>query len=169
MTDKSLAELEAMVGDSRRVVEDLRIERGKVEEFARAVHDDNPVHYDETAAAERGFDAVPAPLTFTRTGHFPRYWPDGHDEFLPFELGFDPEHTIHGEQEYEYHRPATVGDVLSGDATLEDVYQRDGQRGGTMTFAVFELEYRDRDDEPVLTERATVIETDGAIEADDDD
>lgn len=71
MPTKPMDELEAQVGKSVRTVEGLRVEAGKVEEFARAVRDDNHVHHDEDAAAERDFDAVPAPLTFTRTAYFP--------------------------------------------------------------------------------------------------
>jgi acyl dehydratase len=158
-----------MVGDTHTVIDDMEIERGKVEEFARAVHDDNPIHVDPDRAREQGFDSIPAPLTFTRTGLFPRYWPDDRETFFPFDLGFEAEYTVHGEQRYTYHRQVTVGDVLSCEATLTEVYQRDGGRGGTMTFAVLELAYEDRSDDPVVTETLTLIETGGAIEEDADD
>lgn len=169
MPRKSIDELEAMVGDSYDVIEDFAIEAGKVEEFARAVSDDNPAHRDAAAAEAQGFDAVPAPLTFTRTAYFPRYRPEGQPEIRPFDLGFDPAYSLHGEQEYEYERPIEVGDVLSGTVTLTDVYQREGRRGGEMTFAIYEFEYYDQNDDLVLTERGTVIETAGAVEEDADD
>jgi acyl dehydratase len=149
--------LEAMIGRSERVIEDLEIEAGKVEEFARAVGDDNPAHRDASAARNQGFEAIPAPLTFTRVGYFPRYRPDGVDDLRPFDLGFAPDRRLHGEQAYEFERPVRVGDVLSATITLTDVYQREGT-GGTLTFAEFELEYVDADGEPVLTERNSVIE-----------
>lgn len=162
MPTKPLDELRAQVGESVRTVEDLRVEAGKVEEFARAVGNDNPAHRDADAAARRGFDAIPAPLTFTRTSYFPRYRPAGIDEDLGFDLGFRREHVVHGEQAYEFERPVEVGDVLTGTTTLVDVYQREGDRGGTMTFAVYETEFRDRDGDLVCTERLTRIETQGA-------
>ena len=166
MPTKPLSELKALVGESKRTVEGLRIEAGKVEEFARAVNDGDPVHRDESVAAERGFDAVPAPLTFTRTAYFPRYRPEGIDENLGFDLGLREEYLVHGEQEYEFERPAEIGDVLHGETTLTEVYQREGSRGGTMTFAIYETEFRDRDDELVCTTRLTRIETGGAIDED---
>jgi peroxisomal enoyl-CoA hydratase 2 len=169
MPSKSLAELEEMVGDSYQVVEDLVVEAGKVEEFARAVKDDNPVHRDRELAVEQGLSGIPAPLTFTRTAYFPRYRPDGVSKIRPFDLGFDRRYSVHGEQEYEYHRPVVVGDVLSGEMTLAEVYQREGSRGGTMTFAECELEYYDENDEQVVTVRITIIETAGAIEEGDED
>jgi len=162
MPTKSMAELEELVGRSYRTIEEFEIQAGKVEEFARAVKDDNPAHRDADAAERQGFAEVPAPLTFTRTAYFPRYRSAGVDVLRPFDLGFRREHRVHGEQEYEFERPVRVGDVLSGEVTLTDVYQREGSRGGTMTFAVFEIEYRDQDGDPVLTETQTVIETSGA-------
>ncbi|QFU84014.1 FAS1-like dehydratase domain-containing protein [Natronorubrum aibiense] len=160
-----MADLGAMVGDSRVTVEDFRIERGKVEEFARAITDPNPVFRDAAVALELGYDRIPVPLTYARVSTFPRYRADGVDGH-GFDLGFEPEYVLHGEQAYEYERPLQVGDVLTGTTTLSDVYQRDGGRAGTMTFAVYETAYRDDADDLVLTERATVIETEGAIQDD---
>ncbi len=164
MPTRPLSELEAMVGETRTTTEGLLVEAGKVEEFARSLHDDNPVFRDEEVAENRGYEAVPAPLTFTRTVLFPRYRPDGVDTYRGFELGFEREYSLHGEQGYEFERPLLVGDELSGETTLTDVFERDGRRGGTMTFAVFETEYTDTDGELVLTERSTVIETAGAVD-----
>ena len=157
-----------MVGESRRTVVDLAIEAGKVEEFARAVKSDDPIHRDSQAARERGYDGIPAPLTFLRTADFKRYRPDGYEPPCGFNVGFPEEHTIHGEQGYHYQRPVYVGDVLQGTTTLDDVYQRDGSRGGTMTFAEYVTEFRDVDDEIVVEAYHTSIETDGAIEEDHD-
>jgi peroxisomal enoyl-CoA hydratase 2 len=166
MPEKPIEELEALVGTSVVTVEDFAIEAGKVEEFARAVKDDDPVHRDRAVAQERGFEDIPAPLTFERVSMFPRYRTV---EKYGIDLGFREEYTIHGEQAYEYERPLVVGDVLTGTTTLADVYERDGGRGGTMTFAVLETEYTDEDGELVLTARSTAIETAGAINTEGDD
>ncbi|MDF9747505.1 FAS1-like dehydratase domain-containing protein [Natrinema salsiterrestre] len=168
MPNKSLAELEAMVGDARVTAEEFRIDPGKVEEFARAITSDDPVFRDGTAAAERGHDRVPAPLTYTQVARFPRYTP-ADVEGKGFDLGFQPEYVLHGEQAHEYERPIYVGDVLEGTTTLADVFQREGGRAGTMTFAVFETEYRTRDGDLVLTDRSTAIETEGAVDDGDGD
>ncbi|MXV60748.1 dehydratase [Natronorubrum sp. JWXQ-INN-674] len=161
-----MADLEELIGTSRVTAERFRIEAGKVEEFARAITDPNPVFRDADVAERRGYDRVPAPLTYTRVDRFPRYRPDDIDGY-GFDLGFQPEYVLHGEQAYEYERPLRVGDVLTGTTTLADVYQRDGGRAGTMTFAIFETEYRDRSADLVLTDRATAIETEGAVRNDE--
>lgn len=151
-------ELEELVGETRTTVEGLRVEAGKVEEFARALSDDDPIYRERDAATDRGFSDVPAPLTFTRTGRFPRY---GTDESL--DLGSHPEYVLHGAHAYEYERPLVVGDVLRGETALTEISEREGDRGGVMTVAEVETAYYDRADERVVTERATVIETDGAV------
>jgi hypothetical protein len=163
-----IEELESMVGDSYAVVEDLAVEAGKVEEFARSLRNDDPVYRDDAVASDRGFESIPAQLTFTRTARFPRYRSEGRDDIRPFAFGFDPERLLHAEQEYEYTRPVRVGDVLRGEITLTDVYRREGDRGGEMTFAVTELDFYDRDDGHVLTERGTIVETGQPLDADDE-
>ncbi|MCY4729947.1 MaoC family dehydratase N-terminal domain-containing protein [Natronomonas gomsonensis] len=168
MPTKPLSELKAQVGQSVQTVEKLEIEAGKVEEFARAFRDDSSVFRDEEAAQEAGYDSIPAPLTFTRIAYFPRYRPDDIGANLGFDLGLRKENILHGEQEYEYERPPVFGDILSGTTTLVDVYQSEGSRGGTMTFCVYETEYRDQDDQLVLTERLTRIETGGDSKEEDE-
>ncbi|ELY82430.1 MaoC domain protein dehydratase [Natrinema pallidum DSM 3751] len=156
-----------MVGDARVTVEAFRIEPGKVEEFARAITAADPVFRDGSVAADRDYDRVPAPLTYTQVGRFPRYTPADVDG-KGFDLGFKPEYVLHGEQAYEYERPIYVGDVLEGTTTLVDVFQREGGRAGTMTFAVLETEYRTPDGDLVLTDRSTAIETEGAVDNGDE-
>jgi len=159
--DQSMDELEESIGSSLGTVEGLRVEAGKVEEFARAIGSNDPVLLGTKLPPKAS--AVPAPPTFTRTAVFPRYRPDDladiQDAALGFDLGFDDEYRVHGEHEYEFERPLFVGDTLTGESTLTDAYQRPGRGEEPLTFAVLETEYRDEEGERVLTERATFIET----------
>lgn len=163
MAEQTIDELEGRIGETIDSVTEFRIERGKVAEFARAIGDDNPAYRDETAARAQGFRTIPAPPTFTRVSMFPRYRPPGTHR-LGLDVGFDIEREIHGEQVYEFERPVYVGDVLHGTTTLADASQRDGRRGGTMTFVTLVTEFRDASDALVVTERSTLIETESAIE-----
>lgn len=169
MPDLPLEELEAQVGDTNVTVTDLTVEISKVEEFARAIADNNPIHRDSAVAHRRGFEAVPAPLTFTRLGLFERYCPEGIGVSRGFDLGLDQPHVVHGEQAYEYERPLLVGDTLTGTTTLTDVYQRKGDRGSTLTFIEFETTYHDASDNLVLTEYVTLIETTSVIDGSGDE
>ncbi len=93
------------------------------------------------------------PVTFLQTvGH----WDDGRGRpRLPFDL----KRTLHGEQEYEFLAPIHVGDVLTAVSTVVDVYEKPGKRGGSMTFAVTETEYRNQAGTLVARARQVGIET----------
>lgn len=168
MPNRSLEALEAQVGDTNRTIEGFDVEAGKVAEFARAIHDPAAVYLDQGAAKQAGYDHIPAPPTFHRVSYFPRYRPSGIDEEFGFDLGFDREYVLHGEQRYEYERPLVVGDSLWGETTLENVFQRAGASGGTMTFAILRTDLYDESDDLVLQAWNTRIETDGAPSETDD-
>ena len=64
---------------------------------------------------------------------------------------------LHGEQEFIYHRPVVVGDVLVGEGKVVDAYQKES-KGKTMTFVVTETNWTDqKTGEPVVTTRFNVI------------
>jgi hydroxyacyl-ACP dehydratase HTD2-like protein with hotdog domain len=65
--------------------------------------------------------------------------------------------VLHGEQEFEYHRPVEVGDVLEGTGILTDIYEKETD-SASMTFVVVETEWKDADSgAPVVTERFNLI------------
>lgn len=161
MPNRPLDALESQVGDTHETVRGFEVEAGKVAEFARAIHDPADCYLDASATDSRGPDATLAPPTFTRVSYFPRYRPEGIDEEFGFDLGFEREYVLHGEQRYRYHRPVRVGDRLSGETTLEDVFQRSGRSGGSMTFAVLRTDFYDASGSLVVQAWNTRIETDG--------
>lgn len=160
MPDGGIDRLRARVGESVTSVVGMTVEAGKVAEFAEAVGDNDPLFRDESVAAARGYDRIPAPPTYTRTSMFPQYRPNGVAR-LGIDLGFDIRRELHGEQAYEFERPVYVSDTLSATTTLTDVYQREGRNGGSMTFAVLETDYSTGSEDLVVTERETIIETAG--------
>ena len=106
----------------------MPIEWSKVREFARAMRDPNPVYFDpELAKKECG--GIPVPLTFLQTSAF---WQNA--ESMPPVDMFDMRRILHGEQEFEFFKPILVGDTLTGIARVADIYEKEGGRGGKMTF-----------------------------------
>ncbi len=138
----------------------MRIEQGKIREFARAIRDDNPVYFDEAHAKKEAGGILPPP-TFTMTQAF---WEDGSGRIA---LDMDLRRVLHGGQEFEYVRPIHAGDVLTAQGRVADVYKKPGKRGGEMTFAVLETEFRNQRGEVVLYSRSTLIETAKAVEKKD--
>jgi len=156
MADKSL------VGKSAKPFT-MPIEWSKVREFARAIKDRNPVYFDpEVAKKECG--GVPIPPTFLMASAF---WqaPSAQDSGTALDLGLDTRRILHGEQEFEYYKPIFVGDVLTGVTRLADLYEKEGGRGGKMTFAVVETEYTNQKGEKVALTRSVLIETGGGAKS----
>ena len=129
----------------------LRVELGKIREFARAVKD--PKYLD-------GDDAL-APPTFLMTI---AHWVGDLGQTRSA-VKLDYRRLLHGEQEFEYLRPIRAGDVLTFRSRTKDVFEKAGKRGGTMLFIIGETEFRNQRGEVVAYMRNTAIETEGAVKA----
>jgi len=119
------------------------IERGPLSTFARAVGDVDPVYHDRRAALAAGFTDVPAPPTWPFAmgfwGTLPEMQeglePVGPSPILEIMTELGPGLLLHGEQEFEYHRPILAGDVLAGEDTISDVSTKETTET-IMTFVV---------------------------------
>ena len=151
MADKSL------IGKSGRPFT-MPIEWSKVREFARAIKDSNPVYFDPEAA-KKECGGIPIPPTFLMSSAF---WQ--HPDSQP-PVNFDLRRVLHGEQEFEFFKPILVGDVLTGVSRLADTYEKEGGRGGKMTFNVMETEYKNQKGEKVAIARSVIIETGQVVKA----
>jgi acyl dehydratase len=142
------------------------IERGPVSNFATAVKDDNPIYANAEAAKRHGFDDVPAPPTWafamTHWGALPEIQPEGADKPNPMmeaigSLMQQGGMVLHGEQEFIYHRPAQVGDVLTSEGRIADVYEKQLSSVQTMPLVVSETDWNDEQGEPVVTTVTTLL------------
>lgn len=150
----------------------LVIERGPVSAFAKSVKDESPVYQNVEAARRAGFADIPAPPTYGFSaigfwGTFPELQPKNTPPpGNPIAEVFGPLSAkggivLHGEEEFIYHRPIVVGDVLLGEGRVVDLYEKES-KGRTMTFMVTENVYRDeKTGEPVLTTRFNLIHRSG--------
>jgi acyl dehydratase len=144
----------------------LHVERGPLTNFAGALTDDNPIYRDPAAAADAGFDAIPAPPTYTfalqNWGRFPEDQPEdptgGANPMADVMIALMAEGgmVLHGEQEFVYHKPLVAGDTLHHEGKITDLYTKES-KGRTMTFLVIENVFRDDTGEPVVTEYFNLI------------
>lgn len=152
--------------DIGRVVLRVRVpvEAGKVREFARALHDPNPVYRDADSAHRAGFGRIPAPPTFTAVA---AHYAEVEDATMSparaaaVALGLDLPRTVNGEQTWEFERIPQVGDELTGESVITDVRHKEGRRGGALTFVTVTTTYVDQSGSPVVREQVTIIETSG--------
>lgn len=157
MPDRSIEELEELVGETYSVVERFPIERGKIAEFAEAIGFDDEMFTDTTADTARtlGFEDVPVPPTFTMASSFYRRRQDvdGRPDF-----GLDPERTVHAQQAFEIRRVPVAGDVLHARCEVTDVYQRTSSDGQQLSFVETTTTFFDEADEPVVDSIAVNVE-----------
>jgi acyl dehydratase len=125
----------------------VTIEEGPVRIFAASLKDD-PARY---------VDAGTAPATWPFVMAFWGSGGRGGAGNLPIERLRGPGRMIlHGEQEFEYHRPVRIGETLTGTSRISDVYERDTS-SAVMEFYVKETSWADEAGEPVVDERFTLI------------
>ncbi|WAX56294.1 MaoC family dehydratase N-terminal domain-containing protein [Jatrophihabitans cynanchi] len=134
------------------------IERGKILEFAAATRSANPAYWTS--------DAPVVPPTFLTTQLFWQEWAG--DDANPWRhVELDRKRGMHAEQEYVFHGPPPrAGTTLTAQSRIEEIFTKQGRRGGTLTFAVMVTEFRDADGRLVAEARLTGVETERAPEAD---
>ena len=141
-----------MPGDERVGITDepraMPIERGKIREFARACNDSNPEYVDAATP--------PVPPTFLTTRNF---WMTVGTSPLG-RAGLDLRRLLHGGEEYVFHGPPPrAGEELTFQTRVDKVYEKEGKRGGSMTFVETVVEFHDGDGRLRVECRSTAIET----------
>ncbi|CAN1539564.1 R_hydratase_like domain containing protein [Mycobacteriaceae bacterium] len=120
-------DLESRIGHHYQMDGTYLVGREKVREYARAVQDYHPAHWDVDAAAKLGYSELVAPLTFTST-------PGMSCNRLMFEsvvVGYDT--YVQTEEVFEQHRPIVAGDELHIDVELTAVRRIAGRDLITVT------------------------------------
>jgi acyl dehydratase len=119
--------IESRVGHYYMADDTYVVGREKVREYARAVQDYHPAHWDVAAAAELGYSGLVAPLTFTSTPAMAC----NRRMFESVIVGYDT--YLQTEEVFEQHRPIVAGDELHIDVGLTSVRRIAGRDLITVT------------------------------------
>jgi acyl dehydratase len=138
--------LESRVGHYYQIEGTYRVGREKVREYARAVQDYHPAHWDVDAAAELGYSGLVAPLTFTSI----QAMTANRHLFESVVVGYDT--YLQTEEVFEQHRPIVAGDELHLDVELSSVRRVAGRDLITVTNT-----YTDTAGERLHTLHTTVV------------
>lgn len=122
--------------------------REKVREYAGAVGETNPVHFDVEAARSAGHADVVAPPMFAVVYSAPAVVPGLFDP----EVGIDFAHMLHAGQEFAWGALVVAGDEITTTASVKDISERGG-----MNFYVFESVSQNQRGETVCTGTWTQI------------
>src|SRR5579884_379688 len=138
--------IESRVGHYYQMDGTYLVGREKLREYARAVQDYHPAHWDVAAAAELGYSDLVAPLTFTSV-------PGMACNRRMFESVVVGYHTyVQTEEVFEQHRPIVAGDEVHVDVELSSVRRIAGRDLITVTNT-----FTDADGERVHTLHTTVV------------
>lgn len=127
------------------------VDRWQLKFFAKAVGEQNPIYFDETAAVAQGFRSILAPPTYGVT--LGCAVPD------PFArakaVGLDATKILHTAQSFEYFEPICGGDKITLVATITDVFEK---RRGAFKFMVEETVATNQLGQLTTRFRQTVVE-----------
>ena len=129
----------------------VTVERGRIKDFARAIGDLNPFYLDDRVGAASAWGDIIAPPTFPVS-----FRDETGGAALLRDLGVDISRVLHGEQEFELHRPILPGETFLCRSTVVDIYEKSG-RSGAMAFVVRETAITDHTNEIVATMRSTTV------------
>jgi acyl dehydratase len=96
--------------------------REKLREYATAVKHDDPVYFDEAAAAELGHASLPAPLTFISVFGY-----QAQSAFFDSaNIGVTDMQIVQVDQVLKFHKPIHAGDKLYCDVFLDSIRKSHG-------------------------------------------
>ena len=107
----------------------LLLDRTRLQFFAKAIGEQDPVYLDPAAAQAAGYPDLPAPPTFL----FAAELDSGANDQLLTDLDIPLVKLLHGEQSFRYIKPVCAGDTVSVESTITDIYDK---KGGKLEFVV---------------------------------
>ena len=123
-------------------------EAGKVRLFCKAIGEEDPIYQSEEAAKKAGYSKIPVSPTFLQalTNDDPEK--GGLLKLIHVDIGL----ILHGEQHYDYYAPVYVGDTITCQQKVTDMYDK---KGGALWFVVSETSMKNQSGKPVA--KATSI------------
>jgi acyl dehydratase len=111
-----------IVGMHYRYPDHYEVEREKIREYAVAVQNDDPSFFDEDAAAELGYKALLAPLTFICVFGY-----QAQTAFFNYaNIAVEDAQIVQVDQVLKYKKPIVAGDKLFCDVYVDSVRQTHG-------------------------------------------
>ncbi len=158
------------------------VDRTQVMLFARSLLDISPVYSDPNHPDTKAQGGIIVPPTFVQcSGHWqPNYGLDMTRPLTEAEKAARAEaqaqaqrggggggnlgRGLHAEQHYEYHHPIHAGDTLTVTTRPGERWEKEGRRGGKLTFSESISEYRNQDGVLCVTARMIGVQTERAVE-----
>lgn len=127
----------------------VTVERGRLQLFARAIGQTDPLYVDVTAAKAEGHPDLPVPPTFLFGLELEQPNPFGWLQ----DLGVAMPTVLHGSQAFDYRAMAYAGDVLTAASTITRVYDK---KNGALEF-IERVTHITRDGETIAILSGTTV------------
>lgn len=128
----------------------LTVERGRLQFFAKAIGETDPVYINPDAAKAAGHPDIPVPPTFLFSVEL-----EDPDPFAFLaSLGVELRMVLHGEQSFIYHATAYPGDELIASPRISDVYTK---KGGALEFLVRDTAITRADGAPIAELQSVIV------------
>ncbi|HQQ68920.1 MAG TPA: MaoC family dehydratase N-terminal domain-containing protein [Alicycliphilus sp.] len=127
------------------------VERGRLRAFARATGQEHPLFLDEAAARAAGHPALLVPPTFL----FCLAMEGPNPQEIYERLDVNCAHVLHGEQHFDYHRPACAGQTLHFAPRIGRLYAK---KGGALRFFEWLNRVTDGDGRTLADLRSVMVE-----------
>ncbi|MCH9667142.1 MAG: (3R)-hydroxyacyl-ACP dehydratase subunit HadA [Actinomycetia bacterium] len=114
--------LDNLVGSRFRYPDHYMVGREKIREYAVAVKNEDAVFFDEDAAAELGYDTLPAPLTFLSVFVYQAQTA----MFVANNVGTADAQIVQVDQVVKFLKPIKAGDKLYCDVWVDSVRKAHG-------------------------------------------
>jgi hypothetical protein len=135
---------------------EFSVELGKIREFARATN----ANHDEYLSSP---NPVVPPTFLTIAGRFWGYTFDAPGDTPLADIPFDRSMLLNAEEGFEFLGALPrAGMRLWAQTRVADVYEKQGRRGGMLTFIVAETVFESDTGEVVARQRQTVVKTERA-------
>ena len=128
----------------------LMVDRTRLQFFARAIGEQDPVYVDLAAAQAAGYLDLPAPPTFL----FAAELDSGANDQLLTDLDIPLAKLLHGEQSFRYRKPVCAGETVTVQSTITDIYDK---KGGKLEFVVKDSRVTNQQAELVAELRTVLV------------
>lgn len=127
---------------------EYEIGREKMKEYAMAIGDMSPYYHDKEFGKRGKYGDNMAPPLFASVYNLM----GAADVFFDPELKLNMAMLVHGEQEFEFHKPVKPGDLITTTGKIVDILQK-----GNNDLVVYEGRSLNQDGELVTVGRATFV------------
>jgi acyl dehydratase len=127
----------------------LEVEKGHIRRFAEAVGDPNPLWQDEAYALKSRYGIIIGPPMFLQD--------EGKNTLADKLIKIvSPNSFLNGGVDIEFYKPMIPGDIITTQAKLADLYEKQGKTG-KLLFMVVEVTFTNQRGESVSKSRNTFI------------